>query len=88
METTAHNIGKVENLVENLSTTVLQPVTIQLAERSPMISMSLDHLKNTWLASDLHQTLTRSKVSSPGYRHLATFSSTTLGEQALEQCCD
>jgi hypothetical protein len=61
---------------------------IRLAEWGPMISNSLDPLQSTWLASDLHQTLTRHKVSSAGYRHLAPTSSTALGEQALVQCCD
>jgi len=88
METTAHNIGNVGKLVDNPPAIVLQTVTSQLAEWSPMISISLDPLQSTWLASDLHQTLTRSKLPSPGYRHLAPISSTALREQALVQCCD
>ena len=48
----------------------------------------LNPLQNTWLASDLHQTLKRSKISYPGYRHLALISSTTIAEQVFVQCCD
>lgn len=88
MKTIGHNIGNVELLVDNLPGIVLQQVTSQLAEWGPMISVLLDPLQSNWLASDLHQTLTRSKMSSPGYRHLASISSTTLGEQDLVQCCD
>jgi transcriptional regulator with AAA-type ATPase domain len=88
METTAHNIGNVGELVNNIPAIVLQSVTSQLAEWRPMISISLDPLQNTWLASDLHQTLTRNKMSSPVYRHLAPISSTTIAEQTLEQSCD
>jgi len=87
-ETTVHNIGNVGKLVNNLPAIMLQPVTRWLAEWSPMISISLDLLKSTWLASDLYQTLTRSKKSSPDYRHLAPISSTTLAEQAMVQSCD
>jgi hypothetical protein len=42
METTAHNIGNVGQLVQNLPEIVLQPVTSRLAEWSPMISILLD----------------------------------------------
>jgi len=61
---------------------------VRLAEWSPMFSILLDPLQNTWLASDFHQTLTRSKMSSPGYRHLAPISCTIIAEQTLVQCCD
>jgi len=88
METTANIIGKVGQLVDKLPAIVLQPVTSRLAEWGPMISIPLDPLQSTWLASDLHQTLKGSKMSSPGYRHLAPASSTTISEQALVQCFD
>jgi len=88
LETTTHNIGNVGELVDNLLAIVLQPITRQLAEWSSVISNSLDPFQCTWLASNLHQTLTRIELSSPGYRYLAPISSTALGEQALVQCCD
>jgi hypothetical protein len=88
METTAHNIGNVGKLFNNLPATMLQPIRRRLAEWRPMISISLDPLQSTWLASDLHQTLTSSKMSSPGYRHLAPISSTTIAEQTMVQSCD
>ena len=87
-ESTAHNIGNIGKLVNNLQKIVPQPITCRLAEWSPMISILLDPLQSTWLASNLHQTLTRSKMSSPVYRHLAPISSTTIAEQAMVQCCD
>ena len=79
MGNSAYNIGNTGEFVDNLPATVVQPVTIQLAEWGPVISISMEPLHSNWLASDLHQTLTRSKMSSPGYRHLEPISSTTLG---------
>ena len=36
----------------------------------PVISIYMDPLRNNWLASDLQQTLMRSKLQPPGYRYL------------------
>jgi len=66
METTAHNIGNVGKLVNNLPAIILQPITSRLAVWRPMIYISVDRLQSTWLARDLHHTLTRSNMTFPG----------------------
>jgi hypothetical protein len=40
------------------------------AVRGPVIPIAFDPLRNTWMASDLQQTPTWSKLSSPGYKRV------------------
>jgi len=49
---------------------------VRLAVLDPVISISSNSLRSTWLASDLQQTPTWCKLSPLGYRHLTLVSST------------
>jgi hypothetical protein len=48
----------------------------RLAIWGPKIPMPFEPLRRTWFASDLQQTPTWNKLSSPGYRHSTSISST------------
>jgi len=49
-------------------------VTATFPAVSPVISLSFNSIRNTWLASDLQQMLTWSKLSVPRYSHFTSFS--------------
>jgi hypothetical protein len=72
MEITRSEIQTAWEVFHNLLAIVLYLLTVW----GPVISISLDTLRSTWLGRKFATTLPRSKLSPPAYKHTTPISST------------